>query len=312
MAKYVSLLGAPCGLGGRDQGTNRGPETIVAAGLQEYLQSRGHVVRYQDLKEWTLGGGTGDASMWDSDEVSEENPKHAKKIAAVNGIIAAHAFKAHHLGGIPVVLGGDHSVVIGSISQALAKYKEQLGLIWFDAHFDVHTPETSHSHNANGMPLATVMGYGHPELLSLVPRPYLQAKHVLHIGGGNLFCEEEELTFLREQGIRTFPASLIRKRIRFLCEQLQLFIDAHEAIYVTCDMDFVHRRSAPGVDYVSHNGVPLSCGCHISKNIGQSGKIIGIDMVEYKPSADRRNKQGQLITATSIMTLLGALLGSQK
>lgn len=312
MAKYVSLLGAPCGLGGRNQGTNKGPETLVLAGLPEYLHARGHVVRYQDLKGWTRAGTSReDVSIWESDEKSETNPKHIKKIAAVNQLIGAHVFKAHLLGGVPVVLGGDHAVAIGSIAQAMAKYPERLGLIWFDAHRDVNTPETTLSQNANGMPLAVVMGYGHPELVSLVGAPYLQAKQVLHIGAGNLFCDPEELEFFQQQGIQSFPMSVVRKKIRTVCSVLEQFIEVHDAIYVSCDIDVLHRKSAPGVDYLSHKGMSLECARHLAGKIGQSGKLVGIDMVEYKPSADRPNKQGQLITAASIMTLLGALLGAQ-
>ena len=311
MAKYISLLGAPCGLGGRDQGTAQGPETLVSAGLPEYLRARGHTVHYQDLKEWTRDGG-GDLSIWGSDEVSEENPKHVKRIAEANRVIAAHAFKAHLLGGLPVVLGGDHAVVMGSIAQGMVAHRKRFGLIWLDAHYDVHTHLTSTSHNANGMPFAAVMGHGHPEFLSFIRAPYLEGKDVLHVGGGNLYCEPEEFAFLKEHGIRSFPMSVIRKRIRFVCDELQAFIDAHDAIHVSCDIDVLHRRSAPGVDYPSHNGMSLSCARHLAKLLGKSGKVTSLDVVEYKPSADHWNKKGQPTTAASIMTLLGDFLGSSK
>jgi len=313
MGKYISLLGAPCGLGGRNQGTNKGPETLICAGLPQYLRECGHVVRYQDLKDWIREGASPeDVSIWESDEKSETNPRHLEKIAAVNRLIGAHVFKTHLLGGIPIVLGGDHAVAIGSIAQAMAKYAERLGLIWLDAHRDVNTPETSPSHNANGMPLAVVMGYGHPELVSLVGAPYLQAKQVLHIGAGNLFCDPEELKFFEQQGIQSFPMAVVRKRIRTVSTALLQFIARYDAIYVSCDIDVLHRRSAPGVDYPSHNGMPLECARHLATQIGRSGKVVGLDIVEYKPSEDRINKQGQLVTARSIMTLLADLLSTPK
>ena len=146
----IAIIGVPLDLGAGTRGVNLGPDAIRYAGVEERLKNIGYNV--EDL---------GDIPVNRSQAVTEPNSnlKNLNVISEVNSLLSEKVFSVMSEGKFPLVLGGDHSIAIGTISGVL-KYKKSLGVIWFDAHGDINTPETSPSGNIHGMPVAVLLGLG--------------------------------------------------------------------------------------------------------------------------------------------------------
>lgn len=154
----IAIIGVPLDLGAGTRGVNLGPDAIRYAGVEERLKNIGYNV--EDL---------GDIPVNRSQAVTEPNSnlKNLNVISEVNSLLSEKVFSVMSEGKFPLVLGGDHSIAIGTISGVL-KYKKSLGVIWFDAHGDINTPETSPSGNIHGMPVAVLLGLGDKSLTKIV------------------------------------------------------------------------------------------------------------------------------------------------
>ena len=163
MALKISVIGVPMDLGTNRRGVDMGPSAVRIANLERKLQALGHEVL--DRGNLTVKGR-------ESLEQGSKTAKYSTEIARVLKAVAEQTYEALKAGSVPLILGGDHSLSMGSVAGIAKFYREKnqsVGMIWFDAHADINTPETTLSGNIHGMPIAHLLGLGHPDLSSIAP-----------------------------------------------------------------------------------------------------------------------------------------------
>src|SRR4051812_38141468 len=199
----VRIIGVPMDLGASRRGVDMGPSALRLANLAERLRGIGY-----DVLD------AGNVHVPDRTTLAGTGRDYLPAIAVVCAELAEYAAAAVRANAAPLVLGGDHSLGAGSVagvSTALAERGESLGLIWLDAHADLHTPETSASGNVHGMPVAHLLGLGDRRLSSLaVPGPAVRAQHVAYVGLRDLDIPEQH--YINESGIRAFTMRDIDER----------------------------------------------------------------------------------------------------
>ncbi|MDT5295344.1 MAG: arginase, partial [Acidobacteriota bacterium] len=203
--RRVSIIGAPCGFGASIAGVDIGPAAMRVAGLRRRIAGLGYEVR--DLGDLRL--------EYPTDlPAPGEKPRYLREIKHACEQLAGDVKKALEDGELPIILGGDHSIAIGSfagVTSFFRRREETVGLIWFDAHADMNTPETSPSGNIHGMPLAVLLGYGDPELTGIEGfSPKLDPRFCAHIGARDVDPGEREL--IRKLGMRFFTMREIDER----------------------------------------------------------------------------------------------------
>jgi arginase len=209
----------------------------------------------------------------------------------------------------PLVLGGDHSLSVGSIRGA-AKHK-QLGLIWVDAHADFNTPETTPSGNIHGMPLAALCGLGDPRLVSLWDEtpPVLNPKRVAVIGARDIDLGEKRN--LREAGVMVQSMEQIDRIgiVAALEEAIEHVSRDVEGMYLSVDMDALDPRHAPGVGTSVPGGLTYREAHLLCEVVAETGKLIGMDLVEVNPILDVQN-QTAILAVEFIRSALGSRIWS--
>lgn len=202
-----------------------------------------------------------------------------------------------------MVLGGDHSIAIGTMSGLLRKF-ERVGLLWFDAHGDYNTDETSPSGNVHGMPVATVVGLGHPILKTSFPARFVDPEKIVYVGVRTL--DQQEARRLRESGATVFSMHEIdRYGMReIMAKAMDIVTDKTDAVHLSFDIDAVDPLFAPG------SGTPYSGGltereAHLAMELlAESDIISSMEMVEVNPILDEHNRTGEL-AANLIASALG-------
>jgi arginase len=219
-------------------------------------------------------------------------------IAAVCAELAALTEQAVREGTAPLVLGGDHSLGAGSVAgvaTALDARGERLGLIWLDAHGDLHTPETSHSGNVHGMPVAHLLGRGDPRLSRLArPFPAVRPEHMAFVGLRDL--DPPEQAYIHAAGIRAFTMRDIDERgLRAVMgDALEIATRGTGGLHVSCDADWVDPGEAPGVGTPVRGGATLREAHLAMEMIHDSGALVAMDLVEINPILDRHNHTAEL------------------
>ncbi len=293
MDKTVSIVGVPMDLGQSRRGVDMGPSALRIAGLHERLQRLG--VHTEDLgnipvrERLTLppkGGGL---------EFLPVVVSASKKVYEIGQ-------KAVAEGRVPLFLGGDHSISVGTIGGITAP--GPAGVLWIDAHGDFNTPETSPSGNIHGMPLAALLGHGAPQLVNLGrPGAKLTVRDVVLIGVRDLDPPEREL--LRSQGVRVYTMSEIDDRgiadvARDALERL-----AHTPrLHVSLDLDVLDPREAPGVGTRVTGGLTYREAHLLMEIVARDGRLGSADVVEVNPMLDTYNR-----TAEMAVELVASLFG---
>jgi arginase len=201
-------------------------------------------------------------------------------------------------GELPVVLGGDHSIAIGSVAGVAAFYREReqpVGLIWFDAHADMNTPETSPSGNIHGMPLAVLLGLGAPELTAVGGfSPKLDPRFCAHIGARDVDAGEREL--IRRLGIRFFTMREIDERGMKVCieEAIAIASQAPAGYHVTLDVDALDPVDAPGSGTVVRGGLTYRETHLAMEKIAEAGGMASLEVVEINTALDVNNRTAEL------------------
>ncbi len=287
--RRVSIIGAPCGFGASVAGVDLGPAAMRVAGLRQRVAGLGYEVR--DL---------GDLRM----ECAAEPPppgeklRYLREISSACGQLAADVRKALEGGELPIVLGGDHSVAIGTVSGVASHYRargQAVGLIWFDAHADMNTPETSPSGNIHGMPLAALLGRGAPELTGIEGfSPKLDPRFCAHIGARDVDPGEREL--IRELGLRFFTMREIDERGMFACmdEAIHIAAQAPAGYHVTLDVDALDPGDAPGSGTVVRGGLTYREAHLAMEKIAEAGGALSLEVVEINTALDINNRTAQL------------------
>lgn len=276
-------------LGAGRRGVDMGPSAIHLAGLKAEIEALGHSVRETF------------AISVPSQEMTGPGDAHARYLAPITEVCAAladHVEDALEKGRFPVVLGGDHSVAIGTIS-GLARYwrkrKQRVGVVWVDAHTDMNTPDTSPSGNIHGMPLAVLLGYGPPELVRIAgDQPALDPRDVCVIGARDVDATEREL--VRRSGVRVYTMSELDERGTATCvnEALHRVTHGTAGVHLSFDLDGVDPRYAPGVGTPVPGGLSFRESHLICEKAAATGRLLGVEMVEFNPVIDTENRTGKL------------------
>jgi len=284
--RTVSLLGVPLAFGCGRPGADLGPAVMRLARLGNRLGELGYTVR--DL---------GDVVV----PPERTDPQALRNLAEITAVCSdvAHAVRsALSRQELPVVLGGDHSVALGTLSGVAAHLRareEDVGLIWFDAHADMNTPETSPSGNIHGMPLAALLGRGHSDLTDLCGfSPKLKPELCAHIGARELDAGERAL--IRELGIRFFTMREIDERGMGACirEALAIASRASGGYAVTFDVDAIDPRFAPGSGTLVRGGLTYREAHLALEIIAEHGGMLALEITEVNAVLDVNNRTAEL------------------
>lgn len=298
MPKHIDVIGVPIDVGGGRSGASHGPRALIASGIVGRLEAVGHTVSHQDIFE--VGG----ASLRRSSSLSSPartRTMYVDEVSASISLLAAHTFASLRVGHTPLILGGDHSVVVGSVGAALHPdllCGKKLGLIWIDAHYDAHTGKTTSSGNANGMPLASILGRGLRAFRTPIGNRKIHPQNVLHIGAGKADCEPEEIALLERFRVRCFTREeLYRDSVVQLRRAYDELCERVDHIWVSFDLDAVNKYWAPGVAYPNEDGLSHQMLMLIVDHLASKGKIIGADIVEHTPHLEQYDAFGVPRTA---------------
>jgi len=287
--KAVAILGVPLGYGASMAGVDIGPAALRVARLNQRIARLGYSVR--DLGDMRL-----ERPQVFPEE--EDKLKYVREISAACEQLASDVEAILEAEEFPIVLGGDHSIAIGSFAGASAYYRKQqqsLGLIWFDAHADMNTPETTPSGNIHGMPLATLLGFGTPELTRVAGfSPKLDPALCAHVGARDIDPGEREL--VKKLGMRFFTMREIDERGMHACMEDAIAIASKgTAGYgVTFDVDVLDPGDAPGSGTLVRGGLTYREAHLGMEKIAEHGGMRSLEIVEINTALDVNNKTAEL------------------
>lgn len=281
----IHVLGVPMDLGSGRRGVDMGPSAIRIAGLHE---------RLRDLGNRVIDEGDLDIKNMEEIRVGEMKARYLKEITRASKILSKKVEKIMAHGHFPLILGGDHSVAVGTISGIAAfcrrKKRKKTGLLWVDAHGDINTPSTSPSGNIHGMPLAAVLGLG-PKDLSHIGGSYpkVDPANVALVGIRSL--DEGEKKHLKQTGVHVFTMSDIDKQgiHRVMKKALARVSDGTDYVHVSFDLDAVDPTVAPGVGTPVKGGLDYREAHLIMEFICESKVMTSLEIVEVNPILDEHN-----------------------
>ena len=298
LARQASIIGAPTDVGAGDRGASMGPEALRVAGLQNALRERG-------LDVLDLGNLSGPANPW---QPPRDGYRHLAQVVYWNRAIHDAVFTELRQDRLPILLGGDHSLSIGSIS-AVARHCRAAGrklrVLWLDAHADFNTSELSPSGNVHGMPVACLCGFGPPELVELggMTGPAITPACVRQIGVRSVDAGEKR--FVHEQRLEVFDMRYIDEMgMRQAMEHALSGLDNDTHLHVSFDVDFLDPDIAPGVGTTVAGGPTYREAQLCMEMIADTRRLGSLDIVELNPAFDVRNK-----TAALAVDLVESLFG---
>src|SRR5499426_751888 len=287
--RKAMIIGVLMDLGADRRGVDMGPSAVRVAGLNERLVGLG----YEGTDEGNIGVRNSQIM-----HITDRKLKYLPEIAAACQTLASQVETALEEGAIPIILGGDHSIAIGSVSGLAAyyhKHEHRVGVIWFDAHGDMNTPETSPSGNIHGMPFAAILGHGAKELTHINGfSPKVYPEDCVLIGARSIDPEEAEA--IKSSGIRVMTMRELDERGMSSVMDEAVWLASHNTagIHVTMDMDFVDPFYAPGVGTPVPGG-PTYRESHLAmEKIADSGKMISFELTEVNPVLDVSNRTAEL------------------
>jgi len=286
---HIAIIGAPLDLGQGRRGVDMGPSAMRVANLNARVASLGYVVEDR-----------GNVPVEQAEVAPEGHPnaKYLPQIAATCQRLALMVAETIAGGGVPVVLGGDHSVAVGTVSGISHYFREReqtIGLIWLDAHADMNTPESSPSGNVHGMPLACIVGRGPVELTDLFGyRPKVAPKNVVIVGLRDV--DQTEKPNVLGYGVHAFTMREIDERgmRSVMDEAIRLASDGTAGFHLSLDMDFLDPKDAPGVGTPVRGGVTYREAHLAMEMIGDSQRMVSMEVVEVNPVIDEVNRTADL------------------
>jgi arginase len=290
----ICVIGAPIDLGADRRGVDMGPRAIRYAGLINQLQSLGHTVR-----------DAGDLSIASIENLTIGNPhlKYLEPIVQASEELASKVTAILQAQEFPLILGGDHSIALGSIS-GVAKVHQPLGVIWIDAHADFNTEETTPSGNVHGMILAALAGLGDKHLTHVGGwSPKLDKNRIVIIGARNLDPGEQAL--LRANHIHVFTMSDIDRRSisAVMQEAIEIAGANNTPIHLSLDMDSLDPNEAPGVGTPVRGGLSYREAHFAMEMIADSGHLVSMDVVEVNSILDRENATASLAVELTLSAM---------
>ncbi len=293
--RALRIIGVPLDLGQGRRGVDMGPSAIRYAGLAAKLEELGYDV--EDL-------GNIDVPQPETRDRGHSRMKYLAQVRRLCDELRVMVRDVVRADALPIVLGGDHSLAIGSVA-GVAEAAGRIGCIWFDAHGDMNTPETTPSGNIHGMPLAVSLGLGHPDLTGLGGlQPKLPAENVVLVGARSI--DREERALIRESGMHVFTMADIDEQgvSRVMRKAIEIASKGTQGVHLSVDLDALDPMYAPGV------GTPINGGftyreSHLAMELlAGAGCVRSADFVEVNPILDAKNQTGRMA-----VELAASLLG---
>jgi len=283
----IHILGVPMDLGAGRRGVDMGPSAIRIAGVADKLAHLGHsVVDEGDIL----------IKAPEQQRIRNDKLKYLSEIVRVCTLLSGKVEKVLSSGEFPLVLGGDHSIAIGTVAGVgsyCRREKKKLGILWIDAHGDLNTPETTPSGNIHGMPLAVSIGTGAIELTSVGGDfRKVDPKDVVLIGTRDL--DDGERKFIKQSGMNIFTMEEIDKHgMSAIMNRALRKLRSCDYLHVSFDLDGVDPQVAPGVGTPVKGGLNYREAHLIMETLNESGKMTSLEIVEVNPILDNRNQSAE-------------------
>lgn len=300
-AKKITFIGVPLDLGAGRRGVDMGPSAFRVADIHARVRALGYDI---------VDRGDIDVFIQETHDPGDPRMKYLKEIRHTCETVRDEVDAALDQGRLPIVLGGDHSIAMGTIAGAsrhFRKKQQRIGLIWFDAHGDMNTPETSPSGNIHGMPLAVALGIGEESLVSLAGEaPMVEGARAAVVGLRDV--DPAERGKIKESGIGAFTMRDIDERgmRAVMDEAIKRATSGTAGIHVSFDLDGIDPDFAPGVGTASPGGLSYREAHLAMEMLFDTGKVLSAEFVEVNPILDERNA-----TAKLGVELLASLLGKK-
>jgi arginase len=281
MKKVVQIIGVPIDLGQSHRGVDLGPGALRYAGLSARLEALGYEVH-----------DSGNLQVPVRESLAHERQDHyLPSIRKVCEAACLAGQKAVEQGRIPIFLGGDHSISVGTI--AGVTQQQPTGVLWIDAHGDFHTAESSPSNNIHGMALALLLGRGFPELVEIGgPHATLQPQDVVMIGVRDLDAGERQS--LRQSGLTVYTMRDIDERgMGAIAGEALAKLGHRVRLHVSLDIDALDPQASPGAGTLVPGGLTYREAQLLMEIVADSGRLSSLDIVEINPILDSRNKTAQ-------------------
>jgi arginase len=258
-----------------------GPSALRLTQIGARLESLGHRV---------VDGGNVEVAVAEATQVGDPRARYLTQVAATCGQIFERVWQSVEAGAIPLTLGGDHSIAVGSVAAVAAAHRRRerrIGLLWIDAHADMNTPESSPSGNVHGMPLASLLGFGAPALVELGgPGAKVDPKHVAVVGLRDVDATERDI--VRRTGVHAYTMADIDRRGMWsvMTEALAFVLDGTAGVHVSLDVDGLDPEIAPGVGTPVRGGLSYRESHLAMELVAESERLLGFDLVEVNPTAE--------------------------
>ncbi|MFQ5537159.1 MAG: arginase [Gemmatimonadota bacterium] len=285
----VALVSVSIDLGAGRRGVDMGPSALRIAGITGAVEGLGYQV--SEVGTITAGG-------FETAEEGQSRLRFLEEVADVAARTRDAVLDGLSQGCFPLVLGGDHSLSIGSAAAVAQHHRargESIGVIWVDAHGDMNRPETTPSGNIHGMSLAVLMGHGHPRLTGVAGEaPAVLPENVTVMGARDLDPGEKEL--IRELGVRVVTMSEIDERGIGPCmdEALERASSGTAGFHLSYDLDSLDPREAPGVGTPVQGGLTYREGHLVCEKAAAAGRMLSAEVVELNPVLDVGNHTARL------------------
>ncbi|WP_010529103.1 arginase [Lentibacillus jeotgali] len=298
MQKNMSIIGVPMDLGQSRRGVDMGPSAIRYAGVTERLENLEYNIN--DLGDVPV-------SRPDSkDNVQGGNLRNLQQVSESNLTLSDMVDEEIGHNRFPLVLGGDHSIAIGTLA-GTAKHYENLGIIWYDAHGDLNSGDTSPSGNIHGMPLAVSLGIGHKKLTNILDyTPKIKPENIVIVGARSLDPGEKEL--IKEKGITVYSMHEIDRlgMSQVMAETIDYLKARTDGVHLSLDLDGLDPEEAPGVGTPVIGGLSYRESHLAMEMLSEADILTSAEFVEVNPILDDKNK-----TATMAVGLIGSLFGEK-
>jgi arginase len=294
--KELRIIGVPSDLGQGRRGVDMGPSAIRYAGLSGALERLGYKV--EDLGNINVP----------TPEMKEQNQntnlRYLHEVTEVAKNLSDVVSNVVAEGHLPIILGGDHSIAIGSLA-GMAKSSTNYGVIWFDAHGDMNTEDTTPSGNIHGMPLAVSLGYGHDNLISIGGiMQKVKPENVVLVGIRSI--DEDEAKLIAKTGVRCITMPEIDRRgiADVMAEAIKIATEGTDGVHLSLDLDALDPMFAPGVGTPVNGGFTYRESHLAMEMLAASKALVSVDVVEVNPILDERNQ-----TAAMAVELVESLFG---
>ncbi len=292
---HVRVIGAPMDLGSGRRGVDIGVSAIRYAGLNDHLRSQGHTV--DDMGNLFI-------PEPESQPIGDHKVKYLEPIVQVAEELANIVSSTLQAQEFPLVLGGDHSIALGSLA-GVGRIHKDVGVLWIDAHADFNTDQTTPSGNIHGMILAASAGIGHARLTQMGGwSPKINTQTIVIVGARDLDVGEKEL--LRANAIHVFTMTDIDKRgiSEVMQQALAIAGQGHNGIHLSLDMDALDPKEAPGVGTPVRGGLSYREAHLAMELVADYDQLVAMDVVEVNPVLDRENTTA-LLAVELVLSALG-------